>query len=77
MLETVSSIALMIAIAESDSGTRCSFRAFMRDAGTVHMRASRSISARLASSTSDALAAVRIVNSSARAAVPSTREASP
>lgn len=41
-----------MAIAESESGTRCCLPPFMREAGIIHMRESRSISDRLAPVTS-------------------------
>ena len=52
-------------------GTRCSRLAFMRPAGMVHTFASRSISSQVAPIVSQGLQAVKIVNSSARAAMPS------
>src|SRR5712691_7645304 len=55
----------------SESGTRCSRPAFMRPAGTVQTLASRSISPHRAPKTSPVRAAVKIANSSARAAMPS------
>src|SRR5262249_28201459 len=64
-------IDLMMARAELQSGTRCSlFRFFIRAAGTIHMRASKSNSDHLAFSVSAVLLAVRMVNFMALAAVP-------
>ena len=60
-----------IATAGSESGTRCSLRAFIRSAGTTHSRSATFISDHVAPITSLVRAAVRIVNSSARAAIPS------
>ena len=57
--------------AGADSGTRCSFPAFMRSAGIVHTAPLRSISDQRAPITSPVRAAVRIANSSARALTPS------
>ena len=62
--------SLRSAIARPHSGTRCSMPAFIREAGIVHTRASRLISPHCAPRTSPVRAAVRIVNSSARAATP-------
>ena len=50
-------------------GTRCSAAAFIRSAGTVHTACLRSISDQWAPITSPVLAAVRIINSKARAEV--------
>ena len=52
-------------------GTRCSRFAFMRDAGTVHMRVSLSISPYVARRASDCRQAVSITNSNNRADRPS------
>ena len=54
-----------------DNGTRCSRPAFMRSAGTVQTFAAKSISPHFAPSASPVRATVRIVNSSARADMPS------
>ena len=54
-----------------DSGTLCSRPAFMRLAGTVHILFSKLISSQRAPSTSPVRAAVKIANSSARAATAS------
>ena len=64
-------IAFRSVTAAVDSGTRCSFPAFMRSAGIVHTRASISISIHVAPRTSPDRAAVKIANSAARAAIPS------
>jgi len=68
------------AMAAVDNGIRCSrplFRlVFMRAAGTVHRRVRRSISSHRAPRASPVRAAVRIVNSRARAATPSRRRTS-
>ena len=64
-------ICAKIARAGADSGTRCSTPAFIRSAGMVQIPASRSISDQRAPSASPERAAVRIVNSSARAAIAS------
>jgi hypothetical protein len=53
------------------NGTVCTLPAFMCPAGTVHSPAARSISSHLAPITSPVRAAVRMVNSRARAAMPS------
>jgi hypothetical protein len=53
-------ITLRIAMAPLDNGTRCSFPAFMRAAGTVHKAASISISAHVAPRTSPDRQAVSI-----------------
>ena len=58
------------AIAASDNGMRCSFPAFMREAGIVHKRASRSNSDQLASSASDVRQAVKMHNSTSIAPAP-------
>ena len=63
---------LRIAIARGDTGTRCSLPDFMRVPGTIQTLPSRSISSHRAPRTSPRRAAVRIVNSIARAVVPST-----
>ena len=62
--------AWTIARAPCERGTRCSRAPFIREAGTVQIAASRSISFHLAPSTSPDRAAVRIVNSSACAPMP-------
>ena len=59
------------ASARSLNGTRCSLPAFIRSAGTVQTLADRSISLQRAPMTSPVRAAVRMANSSARAAKPS------
>src|SRR4051812_33029381 len=59
------SIALSTATARSENGTRWTRPAFIRSAGTVQTRASRSISCHRAPSTSPERAATRIANSSA------------
>ena len=69
--ERCACISSRIASARADSGTRCSLPAFMRSAGTVQVLSSRSNSVHRAPIVSPVLAAVRIVNSSARAAMPS------
>src|SRR5436190_24399154 len=56
-----------ISTARGDSGTRCSFLAFMRDAGIVQVAVSRFNSSDLALMASFVLAAVRMVNSKQRA----------
>ena len=48
----IADIASITAIAASDTGTRCSLRAFMRLAGTVHTRSAKSISSHRAPKTS-------------------------
>ena len=58
------------ALACSDSGTVCCLPPFIRSAGTVQVRACRSISPQRAPIASPVRAAVRIVSSSARAPVP-------
>ena len=62
--------ASRISIARSQSGTRCTRPPFMRAAGTVHMRAARSISDHFAPNTSPDRAALRMQNSSAQAPMP-------
>ena len=59
--------SLRMAIAASDSGTRCSLSAFMRSAGTVQSLLVKSISSHVAQNVSPLRAAVRMVNSKARA----------
>lgn len=61
------SSSFRIASARSDSGTRCSLPAFMRWGGTVQIFAAKSISAQHAPRDSPERAAVRMVNSRARA----------
>ena len=58
------------ASAAAVSGTRCSRLPFIRSAGTVHTFDLRFISSQRAPITSPVRAAVRIVNSSALAAMP-------
>ena len=57
-------------IAASDSGTRCSFPAFMRSPGTVHSLCSKSTSYQAIPRTSPERAAVRMVNCRASAPMP-------
>ena len=64
-------ISSRMASARADSGTRCSRCAFMRAAGTVQVLSSKSISFQRAPITSPVRAAVRIKNSSPRAAIAS------
>ncbi len=63
-------VAARSASAPDESGTRCGRPAFIRSPGTTHRAAGRSISDHLAPRTSPERAAVRMVNSSARAPVP-------
>jgi hypothetical protein len=58
--------------AASDNGTRCSLSRFVRRAGTVHKRCSKSTSHHSAPFVSLVRVAQRIVNSNARAAMVST-----
>ena len=67
----ISSSLSRISTARSLSGTRCSRPAFIRRAGMVQTRASRSISLQRAPRTSPERVAVRMANSSARAATTS------
>ena len=65
--------AFSSASAAGDSGTRCSRAALILDAGMVQVAVLRSISDHVAPVASLVLAAVRIVNSRQRAAVPFSR----
>ena len=64
-------ILATISTARALKGTRCSRLAFIRLAGIVHTLPLKSISLQVAPITSPVRAAVKIANSSARAAVPS------
>ena len=65
-------MVLIISMALSESGTRCCRPAFIRSAGTVHKRASRSISDHLAPNTSLVRAAAKVAGHAAHAKPTST-----